>query len=188
MGADAFDRIGNLDRGAPRLASPFHAAPKNPAPLRGQQASFKIDSARAVLERIGDSAINLALWQRSVPDAVTQALQVWGRSTQGTVEREVAACGYRLSPFLVGIGGAARRWLYRDIDALVRQFAELSGAARLRLCFGPIRSAHCRKFHVDHFRMRLITTYVGPATEWVPNEAVARHALEYDAPTRAMCC
>jgi len=35
----------------------------------------------------------------------------------------------------------------------------------------------CRKFHVDAVRLRLVTTYVGPGTEWVPGEAVDREAL-----------
>ena len=42
-----------------------------------------------------------------------------------------------------------------------------------------------RKFHVDHHRYGLGTTYAGPGTEWVPNEAVRREALNH--PTDCPC-
>jgi hypothetical protein len=35
----------------------------------------------------------------------------------------------------------------------------------------------CRKFHEDYLRFRLLTTYFGPGTEWVPEQAVDRRAL-----------
>ena len=35
-----------------------------------------------------------------------------------------------------------------------------------------------KKFHVDNLRYRMITTYVGPGTEYVPEAYVNRHALE----------
>jgi hypothetical protein len=38
---------------------------------------------------------------------------------------------------------------------------------------------------MDYVRYRLITTYVGPGTEWVPEEAVRREALDH--PTDCPC-
>ncbi|MFZ4739349.1 MAG: DUF1826 domain-containing protein [Bradymonadia bacterium] len=35
----------------------------------------------------------------------------------------------------------------------------------------------CREAHVDHGPLRLITTYVGPGTQWVPEPCVRRNAF-----------
>ena len=44
---------------------------------------------------------------------------------------------------------------------------------RLRVIDTPM----CPRFHVDQVPCRLITTYAGPATEWVPNEFADRNKL-----------
>ena len=61
---------------------------------------------------------------------------------------------------------------------LLSHFAAIAEATHFRLSFGVVRSAQCPKFHVDHNRLRLITTYSGPGTEWVPNEAVRRECMD----------
>ena len=41
----------------------------------------------------------------------------------------------------------------------------------------------CPKFHVDKVPCRLITTYTGVATEWLPHDRVNRRFLGPGAPT-----
>ena len=40
----------------------------------------------------------------------------------------------------------------------------------------------CRRYHVDRSRLRLLSTYRGPGTEWLTNEQVDRHNLRSGAP------
>ena len=35
----------------------------------------------------------------------------------------------------------------------------------------------CPRFHVDNVKCRLVTTYAGPGTQWLPNESVDRSKL-----------
>ena len=35
----------------------------------------------------------------------------------------------------------------------------------------------CPRFHADHLKCRLVTTYYGPATQWLPNSLVNRSKL-----------
>ena len=37
----------------------------------------------------------------------------------------------------------------------------------------------CPRFHTDKIKCRLVTTYVGPATQWLPNHLVNRSKLGY---------
>jgi hypothetical protein len=53
----------------------------------------------------------------------------------------------------------------------------LSGAGSVKISFGAVTGDQCRKFHADYQRLRLITTYLGPGTEWLPEHAVRRDAL-----------
>jgi hypothetical protein len=73
--------------------------------------------------------------------------------------------------------GETRAWLRQDISRLLCRVCVLAEVAEARVFFGVIRDDQCRKFHVDAVRLRLVTTYVGPGTEWVPSEAVDRDAL-----------
>ena len=80
---------------------------------------------------------------------------------------------------MAGLPVAARAWVHDDLTDLLERLGSLAAAPRLRVWFGPVRGDQCRKFHVDYVRYRLVTTYVGPGTEWVPPGAVARAALEH---------
>ena len=37
----------------------------------------------------------------------------------------------------------------------------------------------CPRFHTDKIKCRLVTTYVGPATQWLPQDLVDRSKLGY---------
>lgn len=58
-------------------------------------------------------------------------------------------------------------WLVDDIVDKAEMMAQLTGAPALRVRLDVIADDHCRKFHVDNVRLRLVTTYRGPGTEWI---------------------
>ena len=58
-------------------------------------------------------------------------------------------------------------WLAEDIVDKADMMAQLTGAPELRVKLDVIEDDHCRKFHVDNVRLRLVTTYRGPGTEWI---------------------
>tara|TARA_R110000850_G_scaffold117015_10_gene233317 strand:- start:243 stop:803 length:561 start_codon:yes stop_codon:yes gene_type:complete len=64
-----------------------------------------------------------------------------------------------------------------DICALADMLTCLLAASAigLRLCVAS--QATCPRFHVDRLGCRLITTYHGPATEWLDNQDVNRDKL-----------
>jgi hypothetical protein len=64
-------------------------------------------------------------------------------------------------------------WLVNDLSFLGLMFEQLTGAQRLCLRLDVIEDDACRKFHVDNVRYRLVTTYRGPGTQWLPPHALA---------------
>jgi hypothetical protein len=74
-----------------------------------------------------------------------------------------------------------REVLTSDIERLFGLFTRVTGSAKARINFSAVHDDHCRKFHSDYLRYRLICTYAGPGTEWLPDHAVDRTAMQPSA-------
>jgi hypothetical protein len=59
--------------------------------------------------------------------------------------------------------------LIKDISNLADMFSCLFDIKRIGLRLTVLNKAMCPKFHVDHVACRLVTTYHGQGTEWLPN-------------------
>ena len=55
-----------------------------------------------------------------------------------------------------------------DAAMLARRFAALMGVDNVRLRVEAIAGDACRKFHADYTDVRLITSWAGPGTDWLP--------------------
>lgn len=58
--------------------------------------------------------------------------------------------------------------LREDIRDLATRFAALMGVPAVRIRLEAINTNACRKVHADYTDLRLITTYWGPGTDYVP--------------------
>jgi hypothetical protein len=76
-----------------------------------------------------------------------------------------------------GIPSELEAWITADIETLAMYFLALAPAKALRVALGVHRTDHCRKFHVDYLPLRLVCTYYGPGTQWVPDASVNRAAM-----------
>ncbi|MEN9579960.1 MAG: hypothetical protein RJA70_2969 [Pseudomonadota bacterium] len=134
------------------------------------------DEVRSQLHR---DEVSLVSWHRELPSDLDEQLSHWAMRFPAQFDEVVCMPNYDLSPAVRGLEEPARSWLMLDATILIGQLAHLSNARRLRVSLGAVRSDQCRKFHVDYLRYRLITTYVGPGTEWVPDDSVRREALDH---------
>ena len=121
--------------------------------------------------------VNLVTWRRPLPSGLEEQLVEWVNAYTADFDEVISMASYDLSAAMRGLKGSARDWLGTDVSVLLARFADFSGAKQLRVSFGAVRTDQCRKFHVDNVRYRLLTTYVGPGTEWLPDDAVRREAL-----------
>lgn len=145
----------------------------NPSTLRITSAEMEAN------ERLARSDVNLVSWHRELPSGLDAQLVQWAKRFPAQFEEIVCMPNCDLSAATRGLVEPAHAWLTMDIAILIARFAHLADARRLRVSFGAVRTDQCRKFHVDYVRYRLITTYVGPGTEWVPDEAVRREAFDH---------
>jgi Protein of unknown function (DUF1826) len=136
-------------------------------------------SERIGLTQILRPEINLAVWQRDVPSAISTWLSRFRGEDLLTQSHDfdrplriedVAAT--LLSELRVNDPAAERgvAALAHDAKELAQFFAQLSGSSSVRLRLDWITEQQCPCIHADRVPMRLLCTYRGPATEWIAND------------------
>jgi hypothetical protein len=127
------------------------------------------------LAAIADPGVNLAIWQRRLSPALATDVNRLVGAAQGDV---------RLNAPLAGLaGGLAAAFaeanlpevptLVADIVDLAKQAAPLMMAAAFDMRLEIVTGNACNKFHADYVPLRLITSYVGPGSQWLSNEDAA---------------
>jgi hypothetical protein len=88
---------------------------------------------------------------------------------------------HHLSAFTAGFKtpeepqGAA---LADEIDAAVEALSCLLGCSTVGVRLATLRRPMCPKFHVDRIPCRMLITFEGPGTEWIPHDRVDWAALK----------
>ena len=59
-------------------------------------------------------------------------------------------------------------------------FCDTLNSKSISFCLGTERG--CSRYHIDNVPMRLLVTYMGQGTEWLPNEIANRAAFEEGLP------
>tara|TARA_B100000941_G_scaffold283419_1_gene252931 strand:+ start:2970 stop:3704 length:735 start_codon:yes stop_codon:yes gene_type:complete len=70
--------------------------------------------------------------------------------------------------------------LIRDIKLLVIEFCDLFNLKQAWLRLDSINKPMCPKFHTDDVVCRMVTTYIGPGTQWIPQEIVNKKIEKTD--------
>ncbi len=133
----------------------------------------------AVLHRVCDEGVTLAIWHRPPPTGLARWLDALPADhlPEGHFIGPAACVPARLSALcdLVEIDeGPERRALIDDIVRLARAFAALAGSPDVDLRLEAVDHDSCWRFHRDHVGYRLNATYRGPGTQWLLPEHAGR--------------
>jgi hypothetical protein len=141
-----------------------------------------IGDTPAVLTGVLDDSVNLAVWHRQLPvhvagfaERLLALGESFGESLTLTTEPDRDAQPTVIAAAYQDLAGHAE--FVADVAWLVRAFACLVGARRVGLRLRALDKAMCPRFHVDHVPLRLITTYVGVASQWLKEGAMSRQHL-----------
>lgn len=141
------------------------AAPPTPGVLLSEKPDL--------FERINDPAVELLIWRRSLPSD----LALWlidlpaERLPKGRLlvrEKDLPAALMDLIAQSPLPEGRLRSAFLEDLQMLARLFLRTMAAETLDLRLDAVSHDACWKFHRDSLDARLLTTYRGPGTEWVP--------------------
>ncbi len=153
--------------------------PQSPGfiPDAGKARTPSWGKSPSVLADVFEESVNIAVWQRDLAedlqDAVGSLVATRNSLTVSmTVSPDTAFEGTRES-----LGTDDQCAISEDVAALVKMYCYLFGIKRAGLRLAILDKAMCPKFHVDRVPCRLVTTYLGPATEWLPHDTVDRSKL-----------
>lgn len=134
-----------------------------------------------VLTDIYKKETNIVIWQRKLTSTLTQAAKSVLDTNPALKISSVITPQEECLSLKKALGGTeAGRILCKDIVKLVEMFCYLFDIKSAGLRLIALDSAMCPSFHVDRVPCRLITTYQGIATEWIPHLAADRSKLDLE--------
>ncbi len=133
----------------------------------------------AVLTDIYKENTNIAVWRRQLSPSLTQFIEGY---LNFNTDVQIAMTATPDNVFsgvkdAMGINNESSDELCKDITQLVDMFCDLFDIKHVGLRLRTLDRAMCPRFHVDRVPCRLITTYSGVATQWLPDDSVDRSKL-----------
>lgn len=146
------------------------------------------------LVAFNDPGMELIIWRRALPMRLRSWLEELDASRIPHLRVLVKPKDLRrvLEPHLEECHmppGDLRDLLVGDIDNLVAAFARITRSDFVDVRLERISHDSCWKFHRDNVQARLLTTYRGPATEWIQPKYAERALCEqrdFGGPIEAM--
>ncbi|QIQ86711.1 DUF1826 domain-containing protein [Erythrobacter sp.] len=146
-----------------------------PHPETLGETGAAISTAAGILDAVRNANCSLAVWQRN-------AILDWSALLEGSprdirFETSRAALAPRFTASLAdhGFGGRhLHRAFAEDVALLAGRLCAVMQCDSVEVRLEVVTTDSCRKFHADYVAARLITTYVGPGTQWLTREDAAR--------------
>ncbi len=158
-------------------ASENRATEFRPQVALGQHRIASLGEDPAVLADIYREDVNIAIWKRELSGEVSGAARSVLSAPHGLELSMTVSPDSVRNCIEEALPTRAARPLSEDISDLVAMFCCLFEIERVGLRLTALDRAMCPRFHVDNVPCRFLTTYQGPATEWLPHQAVDRSKL-----------
>jgi hypothetical protein len=130
------------------------------------------DKQPTVLSDIYKEEINIAIWRRQKQFSVKEFLAL-----NPTFQKEMILTPQDALSRIRESFNNNMTEVSEDIAELVDMFCYLFELKQAGMRLKVLDKAMCPKFHVDKVPCRLVTTYQGMATEWLPHELVDQTKL-----------
>ena len=139
---------------------------------------YSISNDISKISNIFNREINISIWKRNLNSNILHASEILLLKNSDLQFSELVNKNFSID-FLVDKIGADKKLIpfYEDIQYLTKLFCELFDIKDAWLRIDAIDKPMCPRFHADHLKCRLVTTYYGPGTQWLPNSLVNRNKL-----------
>ena len=139
--------------------------------------SFNTDDS-VQLSEIHKKNVNISIWERKLNNKIIEAGKTILDNNPKIEFSEVVKPKNVLNMLKRELVHSKEGlFLFNDISKLVKLFCELFDEDHAWLRIDAINKPMCPRFHTDYVRCRLVTTYVGPGTQWLPHHLVNRSKL-----------
>ena len=140
-------------------------------PSVSQHTNAAISGNKEVLRDIHIAEKNIAIYQRDIQLLSEDLQQLSDQKVECRVRGSVEEILSGLKAYFSDNFPTCST-LFEDISERLAQFEQISQASSFRLLLSTISTNMCRKFHTDVNDVRMLCTYVGPGTLWVPDKAI----------------
>jgi len=134
-------------------------------------------SEPAILADVFREDVNIVVWERQLSAGIGNFVDSLLTSNDKLEASMTVTPESALASISEALGTGSSSELGEDIAELVDMFCCLLGLKRAGLRLATLNRAMCPRFHVDRVPCRLVTTYQGVATEWLPHQSVDRSKL-----------
>tara|TARA_B100001059_G_scaffold173626_1_gene173831 strand:+ start:1607 stop:2239 length:633 start_codon:yes stop_codon:yes gene_type:complete len=138
---------------------------------------FSASLQPTVLTDIYKREINIAIWQRNFDEDLTMAISEFITLNPNFSKSLSLSSDNAYEKLEFSTDGTASKALLENMAQLVDMFCCLFELEEVGLRLAVLNKAMCPRFHFDQVPCRLVTTYHGVATQWLPNETVDRSKL-----------
>ncbi|MGB5957254.1 DUF1826 domain-containing protein [Pseudomonas sp.] len=141
-----------------------------------------------VLTEVLQDGVNLAVWRRRLPAQLEDFAELVVSLGQPLADQRVIDVDEQQMPVLTDLLREAAdlhgyEAFVADVAWLVAAYTCLVGARRVGLRLRVLAGPMCPRFHVDNVPLRLLTTYAGPGSEWLQEQASPRWELHTVQPS-----
>jgi len=137
--------------------------------------NWSVGITEAILDDIYLKDINVAIYNRDIKNIKKEIDFLLKRNTlfndTGTTEDI-------LDKFNKEIPSDKFPFITNDVKNLLIIFKRVTKKTHFKLLLGSITTNMCRKFHTDNNTLRMLCTYSGAGTLWLPKENINLEALE----------
>ncbi|MFL2988686.1 MAG: DUF1826 domain-containing protein [Candidatus Neomarinimicrobiota bacterium] len=148
------------------------------ASAKNLKKNYSISNEYSNINNIFNEKINISIWKRNLSSNIENAVKIL-LNKNSDLEFSELLNKYNSMEILINKFGEDEKLLcfYKDITNLIEKFCSLFNIKDSWLRIDAIDKPMCPRFHSDYVKCRLITTYLGPATQWLPNSLVNRDKL-----------
>ena len=133
------------------------------------------------LDTLGDiyqEDTNMVIWKRELDNAIQKAANVIIDTNPSLEISRVVSPDDTYAEIRNALGFSENASIIsKDVANLVDMFCTLFDLKQVGLRLAVLDRAMCPRFHVDRVPCRLLTTYLGVATEWLPHHNADRSRL-----------
>jgi len=130
------------------------------------------------LSKIYNEEINILIWQRIINDKLLNASEyVLSKHPELAISEVIKP--EEIKKILIREIDSSQEvaCLSKDISEIVKIFCMLFNVNSVWLRLDAIDKPMCPRFHADYLKCRLVSTYKGPATQWIPHNLVNHSKL-----------
>lgn len=130
-----------------------------------------------ILRDIHLQPVNIAIYEREILPTQTELDEILEQSIECRASGSIAEVTATLRTYFAETI-PKQQALLDDILEVLQLFEKSTEISSFRLLLATVSTNMCRRFHTDINDLRLLCTYAGPGTLWLPNEAVNQKAYQ----------